>query len=310
MPADLAHPWLSSAPPTPLVSPPSGYPFLPSEPTTPVTPPGWTGVPTGFSPTYGGIPNLPPYTTDTTSMIGENPWAQIGALAPGALGNTQAQVANIGQNLAGQVSAPDLAQFQQQSAERGVRTGQGGGPNTNAAYLRALGLTQMQLQALGQTQQNQFLSSFPLQRQQTGTQTTDLSGARAQYGAAPIPAYAHAANNRAMMQGMGNFGNYNPNAWISQVNSMFSHPSNMNGPGGYTPTPYVPGTGPGVGYGEAGYGTEENSYWDPSFGTYMDTFSNFPIEGAPTVNSPPGYEDYGSYDNYGDYGGFYEDVWG
>jgi hypothetical protein len=55
-----------------------------------------------------------------------------------------------GQQLQGQVGSDVVAQLLQQAAERGIMTGQGGGPNTNAAYLAALGLTSTGQQQAGQ----------------------------------------------------------------------------------------------------------------------------------------------------------------
>lgn len=57
---------------------------------------------------------------------------------------------NIGQELQGQVPQDVQNLLAQQAAERGVAGGFGGGPNANAAYLRALGLTSLQQQQAGQ----------------------------------------------------------------------------------------------------------------------------------------------------------------
>lgn len=73
--------------------------------------------------------------------------------------------ANIGNELHGVVAPDVLRLLQQQAAERGVATGTAGSPNSNAAYLQALGLTSMGLQEQGQH---------------------DLSGALARNPAAPI----------------------------------------------------------------------------------------------------------------------------
>jgi hypothetical protein len=58
--------------------------------------------------------------------------------------------ANIGNELSGVVNPDVLRLLQQQAAERGVSTGTGGSPNSNAAYLQALGLTSMGIQHQGQ----------------------------------------------------------------------------------------------------------------------------------------------------------------
>lgn len=58
--------------------------------------------------------------------------------------------ANIGGELRGEIPPDVIALMQQQAAERGVATGSPGSPNSNAAYLRALGLTSLGLQEQGQ----------------------------------------------------------------------------------------------------------------------------------------------------------------
>lgn len=61
---------------------------------------------------------------------------------------------NITQQLKGQLPQDVINQIGQQAAERGIATGSPGSPNTNAAYLRALGLNSLQMQQQG----NQNLS--------------------------------------------------------------------------------------------------------------------------------------------------------
>jgi hypothetical protein len=62
---------------------------------------------------------------------------------------TQA-TSNVTNELQGQVPQDVINLLQQQGAERGVATGQGpGGPNTNASYLQALGLTSLGLENQG-----------------------------------------------------------------------------------------------------------------------------------------------------------------
>lgn len=84
---------------------------------------------------------------------------------PGEAGLEATSSANIANLLAGQVSPSTLNLLGQQAGERGVMTGSPAGAGTNAAYLKALGLTSEQLQAQGQT---------------------ELSGAVARNPAAPI----------------------------------------------------------------------------------------------------------------------------
>lgn len=62
---------------------------------------------------------------------------------------------NIGQQLRGQLPQDVINQIGQQAAERGIAGGSPGSPNSNAAYLRALGLNSLQMQQQG----NQNLST-------------------------------------------------------------------------------------------------------------------------------------------------------
>jgi hypothetical protein len=87
------------------------------------------------------------------------------ARIPGEAGLEATSSANIANLLAGQVSPSTINLLGQQAGERGAMTGSPAGASTNAAYLRALGLTSEQLQAQGQT---------------------ELSGAVARNPAAPI----------------------------------------------------------------------------------------------------------------------------
>lgn len=57
---------------------------------------------------------------------------------------------NIASELSGQVPQDVMNLLAQQAAERGVATGDVGGPNANAAYLRSLGLTSLEQQQVGQ----------------------------------------------------------------------------------------------------------------------------------------------------------------
>lgn len=149
-------------------------------------------APRDYTPAYGGIPNLPPYITDTTTMLGTDRQAEMIRNLPGYQAMVGADVGNIQSNLAGRL-APDVIQLlQQQAAERGIGTGAGvGSPNTDAAYLRALGLTSLQLQQMGHQQLTEAMARTPFQEKQVQTAQKDLGMERAQYAAAPNP-YAQA----------------------------------------------------------------------------------------------------------------------
>jgi hypothetical protein len=139
-----------------------------------------------------------------------DPQTQLTANLPGYQGLTQAASANIASDLAGQVPQDVINLLWQQSAERGAGQGLGPmAPNTNAAYLRALGLTSMGLKAQGQQELTGAIGRTP-----TGPlfdPSSMLVSPAAQQaaqeaantlGAAPIPASAAATNLAALTRGL------------------------------------------------------------------------------------------------------------
>lgn len=174
--------------------------------------------PYGYTPQYGGIPNLPKYVTDTQTMTGTDKQAEMIKNLPGYQAMAGADTGNIQSNLAGKV-APDVLQLlQQQAAERGVGSGVGGAPNTDAAYLRALGLTSLQLQQLGHTQLTEAMQRTPFQERQTTASTHDTGLERAVYAAAPNP-YAQAMEALRVAQlgvSAGNSGGQQRGGWWNQ----------------------------------------------------------------------------------------------
>ena len=160
----------------------------------------------GYYAGYGSNPFFPPQPAQLPAMPTYSPGAASGqyrtiaglqreaqsaanvARIPGAAGLEQQSSNVIGQQLAGQVPQDVLNILAQQAAERGVSTGLAGAPASNAAYLRALGLTSLgQIQAgqealtaaLGRNPpapipeaSQQFIS--PLQQQQLALQRAQL----------------------------------------------------------------------------------------------------------------------------------------
>lgn len=118
--------------------------------------------------------------------------------------------ANINAETQGQLPADVLAQIQQQAAERGVATGSPGSPNNNAAYLRALGLTSLDLTNMGQQNLTSLLPSLPgaSVANNPGFYLTPGEQYNAQLensflAAAPNPSAAAAANLSAVGSGFG-----------------------------------------------------------------------------------------------------------
>lgn len=268
--------------------------------------PGGSGLqPYSYNSAYGGIPNLPNYLTDTTSTAGTDVQGQMIQNLPGYQGMSAADSANIQANLAGQINPDVLALMQQQGAERGIATGSPGSPNSNAAYLRALGLTSQGLQQLGNQQLTAAMQRTPIQQTNTTTQQTDLAALKAMYAAAPVPASAAAANQNALSRGLnsGNQAGGGQNYWQQQADAMNKilkdYYAGMNSApmgAGYTPNPWAAGTGPGTGnMGKTGMGTDswwDQGYYDPegllSGGDYYGT-GNYGEQWTGTGAPPAGY---------------------
>lgn len=213
------------------------------------------GPTTGSGTPYGMVPNLPPYTTDTTQMVGTNAYPQLASiLGAGYQGGLNQEMTNIGSLLKGIIPSDVLSQLYQSGAERGIGIGSPGSPNANAAMLRALGLTSLGLQEQGLGDLSKVIAQVPIQPSQTTTQTTDLGAARAGYAAAPDPRLAAEQALKNAMQGIaagrGSVGapqmpsaaqmaTGSPAAWQGQ--SLFRdqtfYPATGYSDAGYTPTP-------------------------------------------------------------------------
>ncbi len=111
----------------------------------------------------GSTPVAPPITNTAGQASGDA--MLFGQRAASQLPGYSADVANIGSNItsetAGQLPADVIRALQQAGAERGIATGSPGSDNSNAAYLRALGLTSLDLTNMGQKNLTGFLPSLP-----------------------------------------------------------------------------------------------------------------------------------------------------
>lgn len=124
-----------------------------------------------YSPIYGGIPSLPSIGQSAGSAIAANQgnlpgiigigtaatdWAQgqlmkdLEGSIPGYSGLVAQSSENIASQLEGEVPGDVINQILQQAAERGIMSGSPGSPNADAAYLRALGLTSLDMTKLGE----------------------------------------------------------------------------------------------------------------------------------------------------------------
>lgn len=119
-----------------------------------LTTPGGTGgvsTPVSSPAVSAGVPsNLSSITNLINSLNLTAQQAANAARIPGATGLEEQSSLNIGSQLRGELPADVVRNLQQQAAERGVGGGFAGAPNETAAYLRALGLTTLDLQNMGQ----------------------------------------------------------------------------------------------------------------------------------------------------------------
>lgn len=98
----------------------------------------------------GSGDNLSSLSELINSITRQGQSAALNARIPNAAGLEAASSANIGSELSGELPADVLTNLRQAAAERGVATGSPASPNSNAAYLRALGLTSLDLTRMGQ----------------------------------------------------------------------------------------------------------------------------------------------------------------
>lgn len=257
--------------------------------------------PKGYDPTYGGIPQLPKYATDTNTTVGTDVQAEMLKNLPGYQAMASKDTANIQANLGGYLAPDVLTMIQQQAAERGVATGGPGSANTDAAYLRALGLTSLQLQQLGHQQLTEAMQRTPIQQRQTVTSQRDLAPMQAVYDAAPVPALAHA---QALMDaqtgysagyrggGIGGYGGYtiNPSAggssgaaWAAANQTPFTdYGAGNNNKWYYSSVPNASSAGQQPTY-NAGYTAAPSS--SPSSSTSYTSISKSPTSGKNLVPS-------------------------
>lgn len=131
---------------------------------------GGTGI-SGTGGTGAGVPDNLKQITDMINKLNMDWQAKFNAnRIPNATGLETQSSANIGSQLRGEIPADVLRLLAQQGAERGVAGGMGGSPNETSGYLRALGLTSLDLQDKGQANLSSALARNP------GAQAYDPSG--------------------------------------------------------------------------------------------------------------------------------------
>lgn len=187
----------------------------------------------GYTPSqiYGTIPQVPLPTTTAPAAIagnlgtlgslyglsqGTGAASGAGALSnleqglPGAAGLLSQASGDVSSELSGSLPADVMAQIAQAGAESGVETGSPGSPASEAAMLKALGLTSLSLEEQGQTDLGKLIGETPTgpQYNPATMQTTpeaqqSAAAANAIYSSAPLPAAAAGANMGAAGAGLG-----------------------------------------------------------------------------------------------------------
>ncbi len=217
--------------------------------------PGTTAY--NYDPRFGGIPGVPSPGGTQQQAISSN-IGNLGSLynlgsslnqftaqqAPTSLNlnlpnyqqNLATQSQDVMSKLKGQIPQDVANQLQQFGAERGVGTGSIGSPNSEAATLRALGLTSLDIQNQGMQQFGQQIAQTPqgAQFNPFNFLITPEQQQQAQYqanllNAAPVPSSAQYAGLNAFQQGRGQ--------------GFQGFPSSAPSSGGYT-SPYSPGQQP------------------------------------------------------------------
>lgn len=234
-----------------------------------VTPPlEFAPEPTGFGSSknvsnraaYGSVPVAPSIgaTAGNATMQAMALGNQVAAQLPGyaaSLGNIGA---NIKSETAAQIPADVLQRLQQSAAERGVATGTAGSPNNDAAYLRALGLTSLDLTNMGQTNLLRQLPALPGYgiSQNPGFYVTPQQQYEADlqrniFAAAPDPYAAASASLGAARMGLGAGG--------SGFGSGPTSPSSPSDTANFMNAPWSPptlianSTAPGINYNDGTY---------------------------------------------------------
>lgn len=192
----------------------------------------------------GNVANLPGLTnlgTQTTTLNANLAQLPYQLNQPNYLTNLGLSAGNITSNLQGVIDPGTWEAIQQGAAERGARIGMGpGSPNFDTSWMRALGETAMQAEALGQQQLNAAITRTPtgIPFNAAGYQVGEPEVQSARYGAnvaaaAPDPMQAAQANLDMLLQairagqmgglgGMGGMGGMGPRGGMAPLSPVSS----------------------------------------------------------------------------------------
>lgn len=257
---------------------------------------GWWNTPApeprltqSYGGSYGGTPGQISYASATETIPGISSLInQINRTAaksaqdvriPQGPALEKKSSANIAAQLTGEVPADVMNLLAQEGAERGVAMGSPGSPNASAAYLRALGLTSLQQQQVGEQNLTAALARNPaapiydpsqlvltpyqaaqLQMQQT------RSGGGGGYSIAP-----------SRGGGGGSQGPFSYTPDVGGTTQTGTTPSGPSIPFDWQASTFPPGYG-SIPMGEPGTGTTgivpPGSEYDPNLGIYYDPAGN------------------------------------
>jgi hypothetical protein len=172
---------------------------------------------------FGTVEDL----TNRLNTLNRNAQASaLKARIPNASGLEEQSSDNIGSELKGEVPADVMQRLAQSAAERGVSSGiSADSPNGNAAYLRALGLTSLDLTGKGQQELNAAYARNPAAPlyDPSGLIITPYQGAEMAYQGGQQNLAATVAFNR------------NANGGVPQQHYNYGQPTTQTGTNGFSP---------------------------------------------------------------------------
>lgn len=276
-------------------------------------------APYGYTPASGGIPAMPsPQTTQQTATAGNiSALPSLTQLGQGVNAYTLAESmkpyeafgltpllsqyrTNTGQQLAGQIPSDVLNNLWNYGAERGVATGMPGGPNANAAVMRALGLTSVGLQQQGAQNLTNLYGMMPKitpYNVASGFVSPEQQQA-AQYqanvlAASPVPqaAYNQAMQNFLQAVSMGYGAGRTPMQAVPGASSTsplsIAQKYGATVPGATSASGGAPGAS-GTGYATSSTGTGTSYSYDPYMDPDMAMYGT-PSDYAYASGAPPSY---------------------
>jgi hypothetical protein len=205
--------------------------------------------------------------------------AGLNAALPGATSALESGLGVANSEVAGQLPPDVIRLLGQQAAERGVSTGTSGSPDSNAAYLQALGLTSLDLSNTGIGNLSRLIGSTP--QGPAFNPASMLVNPSEQLGqenfnsmleAAPDPRAAAMANVAALNAGRGGGGSRLAPPMPDPTITSNPTPSSVYGPlGPFPPAPTGSPATPALTFGNmGGYDANGNAPGSPNYDPTTD----------------------------------------